>query len=378
MGKKVETFDDVSLSAEELAALADVEDGADAADGGTGKTGGGEATAAATEGTAGKDPTVDPPANAEDETGDVDDDEDEGDDDDAGGDEAASGTDEAAGAAAASNSAAGADAAAAASVATATTADAAAATTATESEEIPLEDEVAGFTPRRELPADHKEQLTKLDADLTALEAEYDAGNINFKAFRERERAIVNQRSELESIAEEHAQVESLNKQAKAQRWQGAVSDFLKDEENARFRSKAGSAALNAALHQLYANPKYQGASYSYLLATARHNVLTELGLPTAQPAAAAAGAAAAGKGGKTKTSTTAERVRRAADNAAAARDALPKNLGDVPAAGSTDAGTDEFAHIDKLTGDDYEEAVASLNPKQYARYEASLSRRGS
>ncbi len=46
----------------------------------------------------------------------------------------------------------------------------------------------------------------------------------------------------------------------------------------------------------------------------------------------------------------------------------LPRTLANVPPADTNDTGRNEFSHLDKLTGVEYEKAVARLTPDQQAR----------
>ncbi|MDH4483044.1 MAG: hypothetical protein QE279_10120 [Rhodoferax sp.] len=49
----------------------------------------------------------------------------------------------------------------------------------------------------------------------------------------------------------------------------------------------------------------------------------------------------------------------------------VPPNLSSIPASAEQNIGTDEFAHIHKLSGSDYEKAVARLTPDQLDRFMA-------
>lgn len=130
-------------------------------------------------------------------------------------------------------------------------------------------------------------------------------------------------------------------------RWSGAVEAFMADDSNKMFRDGAPlNAALDAEVRKIHADKGKQHLSFAERLKEAKANVLKQvgesLGIDVTKPAG--------GKGPKKPAN-------------------IPPGLDDMSNAddGSRDSG--EFAHLDRLTGVEYDRAFAKLTPEQRSRY---------
>jgi len=139
----------------------------------------------------------------------------------------------------------------------------------------------------------------------------------------------------------------NLYRESVEARWSGAVEAFMTDDANKMFRDGAPlNAALDAEVRKIHADKGKQHLSFAERLAEAKANVLKQIGEGLGIDVTKAAG----GKGPK-KPAT------------------IPPGLDDMSSAddGSRDSG--EFAHLDRLSGVEYDRAFAKLTPEQRSRY---------
>ena len=83
----------------------------------------------------------------------------------------------------------------------------------------------------------------------------------------------------------EQTLVAKVNQATRADHWRNAQEAFF--DANSGFRNPIAHGALDAALRMLYADPKYAGADYSYLLNKAADLVNQAFGIVPASPAGA-------------------------------------------------------------------------------------------
>ena len=139
----------------------------------------------------------------------------------------------------------------------------------------------------------------------------------------------------------------NLYRESVEARWSGAVEAFMTDDANKMFRDGAPlNAALDAEVRKIHADKDKQHLSFSERLKEAKANVLKQVG----ESLGIDVTKTASGKGPK-KPAT------------------IPPGLDDMSNAddGSRDSG--EFAHLDRLTGVEYDRAFAKLTPEQRSRY---------
>lgn len=185
--------------------------------------------------------------------------------------------------------------------------------------------------------------LDQIAQKLESLEAQYESGEISFKEFRSAERTLLRHQHEAEVIITQ-ARIEAQIQQATVQReWNAAVADFRKEPGNAAFESPVALPMMQAALNELRA--KHPGLSSSEQLAQAKSVVQNQLramlGLPAETPVLPVASPTRPFK--------------------------APPVLSVVPTTENNAIG--EFAALDRLTGLEYERALAKLTPEQQSRY---------
>lgn len=202
------------------------------------------------------------------------------------------------------------------------------------------------------------EQATKeFDERSEELANKYENGDLSFSEYRKAERQLNTEYDKVRNeatarllkaeIAAEHSH------QAAQQKWELEQSLFFQDnpgyKEDAILRG-----ALGAQLEALYADEANAGKSGIWFLREAGRLVDARFNRET--PAAQAKDLDAAKESLRKKAAKPVN---------------APKTLASVPTAeANQDSG--EFAHIDKLTGLDFERALSRLTPDQYERYMAA------
>lgn len=185
--------------------------------------------------------------------------------------------------------------------------------------------------------------IETLEKEQDDLDKKYDEGEIDRAEYNKKSREISNK------VAREQAflvQAEREREIVEA-RWSGAVEAFMADDSNKMFRDGAPlNAALDAEVRKIHADKGKQHLSFAERLKEAKANVLKQVG----ESLGIDVTKTASGKGPK-KPAT------------------IPPGLDDMSNAddGSRDSG--EFAHLDRLSGVEYDRAFAKLTPEQRSRY---------
>lgn len=298
---------------------------------------------------AGDSPPADTATDEEDDG--QDDEDDEGDDDGSDGGDAG----------AAEAGAADAGAAEAAQAGAADAADTGAADTVAQADEA---DDDGPTLYNAQLPADYKEKWDGLAARVSDVQAKFNEGEIDLA---ERDAQLAQLQDERDSLLMVRARIESLQeadqraveahwnnqikalfKQAKAE--PGAI-DYAKDQ--------AKAADLDLFIKQLANRPENESKSGAWFLAEAHKRVKALHGIASAADPAAAA---------RTKQETLAK--------AKASRkppiDAVPENLAGVPGGDGPGDVASEFADIEALEGQAYEDAIARMTPAQREKFLSS------
>lgn len=200
--------------------------------------------------------------------------------------------------------------------------------------------------------------LETIDADITALDNKLSEGELDLTEYQQQTRTLERERTKAETA-------QDFSQQNTEQAW-GAVQEafFTANPEYANDKIMFG--ALDATLQGLYADPQYSDYTMAQYLVEAKRQVDARFtgGDPAPAPEAEPAGddtQAAADKGeGKQPSNAEVAQQR-------GGRPEAPATLNGVPEAEGE--GTDPWAHINQLTGLDYEEALARLPADQAERF---------
>ena len=189
-----------------------------------------------------------------------------------------------------------------------------------------------------------KNELTDLkqkweDGELT--EAEY---NIETSALERKMARLEGKIEAAEEQAEEEAEkIERYNQQVQAA-WNQEEKAFFEQPENKAFlESPRKLEALNKIVTELQQNPNLTPKDFNKLLKDARNSYVQEFGEFY--------------QGAKSTPSKPAK-----------PQPKIPQTLGNVPAA-LPNADGNKFSHLDKLSGKDYESALAKLSPEDQEAY---------
>lgn len=230
----------------------------------------------------------------------------------------------------------------------------------TEAAEPPAAEEPAATEPEPvyQEPRPYDFGVTQGDHDrLTAIAAEREAlgekvanGDIDFVEYNKILNALLDEKQSIEIKVTQERIANEMRRQEDMRSWEVAQASFFHRPENRSLvETRAGFAAMDAAVKEIVESGRNHGHDYGWLLAEAKKTVMTAFGIPQATPASPAA-----------PPTKTAERPR-------PGKSAVPVTLGDIPAAQSNDA--DEFAHLDKLDGMELEEVLARMSPEAAERY---------
>lgn len=220
-------------------------------------------------------------------------------------------------------------------------------------------------TPRYDakLPDDFEDQVKSLAEQEKDLKTQFKDGDIDFDEYDEKRDALRAEREKL-TIQQTKSEISSeMQAQNAKHQWDDAVNTFLdkaaQGENGIDYRlDTAKGEDLDFFIRALAAKEANSDKSMDWFLTEANRKVRALHDLP-ANPVAPPA--------------NTAQDKAAAASKANAARkpdlSANPKTLADVPGGtGDGDVGS-EFASIDRLEGEAFEDAVAKLTPAQRERY---------
>ncbi len=132
--------------------------------------------------------------------------------------------------------------------------------------------------------------------------------------------------------------------------WQQATDTFYEHPDNADLRTPTRMAFMNATLKTMAEAGEFKGMDYLTMIATAGERLRQEIGLNVPQ--------------GATEDDNKEKPERRGKK-----APEIPKTLGDVPAADENLISDNKFAHLDRLQGEELEEAIARLSPIDQEAY---------
>jgi hypothetical protein len=232
------------------------------------------------------------------------------------------------------------------------------------------EDDELDVPMRPRLPRYDVKPVEKFDEQMATLDKEYDealktykAGDTNVEDLLTKEREISAKRQTLREAKLKADMAGDFNDQTGKAEWMGDVMDFfsvVKEKEGIDYTKRALNVAFDDALKQLAAVPENKDKNEAWYLRQAHKQVKADLGLAAKKPAADDKGDDE-GKGKKPQGRK--------------AKLALVHDLGKIPGAGGEEEGEEaaggdpEFATLDRLTGQDYEDALVRMSPAKQEKY---------
>ncbi len=206
-------------------------------------------------------------------------------------------------------------------------------------------------TYKAELPADYEDKVAANKAALTDLRTKFDNGEVDAAEYHSKLDELQEQRADLRE-AKTRAQVASeMQEQAEAGAWLSAINTFVADAatkaelglvDYAKDHAKASD--LDGFIKALASSPENAAKPHRWFLEEGHKRVVALHGIATG------------------KTAAPAQRKPDAS--------AVVTNLADVPGGGGdADPSGDEFSDLDKLSGLEYERALAGLSLEKRERY---------
>lgn len=224
--------------------------------------------------------------------------------------------------------------------------------------------------PRQRLPRyqakpveKYDEQMKSLDdAEAKALEV-FQAGDSTIAELLKVQRECDAKRADLREQKTRFEMATEFNNTNSMTEWQNDVQDFIASvaqKEGIDYNKPLLNAALDTAVKALAADKANAERATQWFLRTAHKQVMAELGLVKKEPTAAEK-----------------EAAEKAAKEAAAKLKgrkpglALVPRVGDLPSAGEDDpaGGDPEFVHLDNLTGQEFEDALAAMPVRKQEKY---------
>jgi hypothetical protein len=224
------------------------------------------------------------------------------------------------------------------------------------------------FRPR--MPRLAVKPVEKYDEQMAAIDTEYDValktykeGDMPIDELLTKQRALDNKRLDLREAKAKADMASDHNQQVGQAEWMGDVQDFfgvVKQKEGIDYTKRAMNVAFDDALKTLAADKANEDKSEGWYLRQAHKMVKADLGLVAKKPNAEDRG------DGKDKDGKKIEGRR--------PKIALVHDLGKIPNASDGDgednaAGDPEFAALDRLTGQDYEDALAKMSETKQDKY---------
>lgn len=203
---------------------------------------------------------------------------------------------------------------------------------------------------------DYGEQLQTLDTQAEQLLKQFNDGDLDESNYHKQLFELQRQR---EAVVREQTKAElrsDFNQELQQRHWEWEQAEFFRRQANQIYEQQPLLyESLNAAVKQIAAQDDYQQASGLQILEEADRRVRELFTL-----------------GGGQQQAQQPEQQQQAQDKPPAGKkfvaDAAPKTLTDVPSADTPEIG-DEFAHLDRLTGMEFEDALAKLPPEQQEKY---------
>lgn len=252
---------------------------------------------------------------------------------------------------------------------------------AAEAAETPAdEEEEEPFVPRMTDaafdPTKANERLGTIESERRDLTQKFKDGELTFDQYSEARDKLDDERGTLKMNMRDFENDQKAQQQintVKMQRWTNTVSTFQKShpeyalQDHPTLKDEAGNAlrvpvnpvmysALDGTVKMLANDPANATKSNAWFLSEAHRLVQVQFaGVSRAAP----------------KTPAKPDPVKEATAKRKPNLAVVPKTVAEMPAADVSETGgpTDEFAHLDQLSGMDLEVAIAAMTPAQQARY---------
>lgn len=208
-----------------------------------------------------------------------------------------------------------------------------------------------------DLPDGFDAQLAQLQEFDAALTAKFRAGEIDVDEFLVEQKAIADARATSERLRTKAEISNEMAAQSTAQEWGHAVEQFIahaKRVEGVDYGDKKLMKDLDLFVRNIASDPENAGRGFDFFLEEGHKRVKAMHSIAVSQQA-------------KTPEEKPAKPVQRKppVDN-------LPASLANVPGGDGPGDVADEFSDIDKLSGLEYEMALAGMSKSQRDRYLAS------
>lgn len=212
------------------------------------------------------------------------------------------------------------------------------------------------------------EQLNTIMDQKKALDTDFENGDLKHAEYMQKRDELSAQETGLRLQVSQAQFAENQNKSTAEQRWEWEQDRFFEDHE-IYTKDRLMHAALDAAVKDLAGNKDNAGKSERWFLNEAHRQVSRRFKLEAAPTDKEGDGGKDKGEGDGAETQGQGQGKPKSKAGAKPDLKGIPKTLGNLPAAEDNDAAASEFAALDKLTGMEYEEALARLTPEQQERY---------
>lgn len=203
------------------------------------------------------------------------------------------------------------------------------------------------FTPQ--FATADEDKLKELKESLDSAKKQFDEGEIDFAKF-----------SEVKDVYNENRWKADFAKEANSnlvdERWKWEQDRFLDENQKYRDNSMLNSAFVSA-VNTIVSSEAGEGLGDREVLQQAMDEIegkLKDLGVGVQEE----------------KPKDEKKEAIKAAKKSDGDRTNIPKDLNGVPAASDNDDKTSEFAQLDKLSGEKFQEAIDKMTPAQLAKYE--------
>lgn len=207
------------------------------------------------------------------------------------------------------------------------------------------------FTPKYEakLPENYQDQVDTLNKERGELMETYKNGDLDVEDMLEQRDAIDAKLRGLHDVKLKVEIAEEQNNQTAEQRWKHEQDSFFGRENSKIYEDTVMFAALDQKVREL--GNEHPEKSGLWVLEEADKYIRSKFNLTSVEDTG--------DKGGDKKPDGS-----RKPDLTS-----VPKTLGDIPAAETNTAGDNKFAHLDKLTGLEFENALAQLSEADQEQY---------